>query len=276
MANAILSESRYAKLVKDIRGLVDAGKERALRAARQETVLTYWEIGKRITKEGLTENAGYGDAVLADLSEDLSIDAATLTRCVSFFKAYNLATSSKILTWSHYKMLIPLRDAEERAWYEFLATTEHLDCRQLRTAIENNRFESRRTSKRKTSASGTLTRPTKAVYLYKALVKRVVDGDTLLLMMDLGFTVWKEQRVRLAGIDTPPLGEPKGQEACKYVQEQLAKTGFVMVKTNKIDIYGRYIGHIFYALGEQSKEKVFENGRYLNQELLDKGLAKLF
>ncbi|MCK5014233.1 MAG: thermonuclease family protein, partial [Candidatus Omnitrophica bacterium] len=99
-------------------------------------------------------------------------------------------------------------------------------------------------------------------------------GDTLLLRIDLGFQVWKEQRVRLAGIDAPAMDQPKGKEAYKFVLNQLAKVGFVMVKTNKIDIYGRYVGHVFYSSTALSKEKVFLSGRYLNQELLSRGLAR--
>ncbi len=119
-----------------------------------------------------------------------------------------------------------------------------------------------------------LKRPTTATYVYKAYVEKVVDGDTLLLRIDLGFQVLKEQRVRLANIDTPALDEPKGLQATEYVQQQLAKTSFVMIKTNKIDIYGRYVGHIFYSLQNLKKSEIFTEGRYLNQELLDKGLAK--
>jgi len=47
-----------------------------------------------------------------------------------------------------------------------------------------------------------------------------------------------------------------------------------MVKTNKIDIYGRYVGDVFYDFSETDKVSVFEDGRYLNQELLTKRLAK--
>lgn len=38
---------------------------------------------------------------------------------------------------------------------------------------------------------------------YKARVDRVVDGDTVDVFMALGFGVWKEERVRIVGIDTP-------------------------------------------------------------------------
>ncbi len=42
------------------------------------------------------------------------------------------------------------------------------------------------------------------MYLYKAKLVRVIDGDTIDLDIDLGFDVWlKKQRIRLAGIDSP-------------------------------------------------------------------------
>ena len=42
------------------------------------------------------------------------------------------------------------------------------------------------------------------MYEYKAIVDRVVDGDTIDVDIDLGFsTTLTKQRVRLAGIDTP-------------------------------------------------------------------------
>ena len=41
------------------------------------------------------------------------------------------------------------------------------------------------------------------MYEYKAIVNRVVDGDTLDCTIDLGFSVWKKIRVRMEGINTP-------------------------------------------------------------------------
>lgn len=66
---------------------------------------------------------------------------------------------------------------------------------------------------------------------------------------------------------------PKGREAFEYVRDQMAKVEFVMVKSNKVDIYGRYVAHVFYSLKTDDRDKVFSDGRYLNQELVDKRLA---
>ena len=113
-----------------------------------------------------------------------------------------------------------------------------------------------------------------ARYLYAAAVERVVDGDTLILVVDLGFEVMKRQRVRLAGIDAPGLRERGGTEATAYVRDVLARVEFVMLHTVKVDLHGRYVGHVFFAPGVEDKAKVFAKGRYLNQELVSKGLAR--
>ena len=272
----VLSETQYAKLVREIRVLIEEGRENAERTVRQELVQTYWKIGKRISEAGLSQNAGYNQAILADLAEELDIDYTTLNRCIHFFQTYYLATSSKNLTWSHYKHLIPLDDDNERRWYEDLATDDGFNVSQLAKAIKEDRYGQAR--KNKVGATGRsllLNRPTEATYVHKAIVDRVIDGDTLLLRIDLGFQVWKEQRVRLAEIDAPAMDEPMGKDAYRFVRDQLAKADFVMVKTNKIDIYGRYVGHIFYSFKNLSKEDIFSSGHYLNQELINRGLAKI-
>ena len=275
MAKTVLSETQYAKLVREIRALIEEGRQRAAQSARQELVQTYWKIGERISEEGLTQNAGYNQAILADLSEELAIDETTLLRCIHFFQTYNPATSSRNLTWSHYKHLLPLNDAAERKWYENLAETDELNVAELSHVIKKDRYSQSLKGGGQKQEAGSLDRPTKATYVYKAIVDRVIDGDTILLKVDLGFQVWKEQRVRLAGIDTPAMDEPEGQKAYRFVLNQLANVDFVMVKTNKIDIYGRYIGHIFYSTKNLSKDEIFLKGKYLNRELVTQGLAKV-
>ncbi len=100
-----------------------------------------------------------------------------------------------------------------------------------------------------------------------------MDGDTLLLSVDLGFEVIKRQRLRLASIDTPPAATSAGRAAKRYVVERLAVASLVVIKTQRQDLHGRYVGHVFYATSKLAADAVFARGRYLNQELLDEGLA---
>ena len=236
--------------------------------------MAYWQVGKRITEEGLLENAGYGEAVLHDLADELNIDFTTLTRCIHFFQTYKVAPRSNNLTWSQYKTLIPVRDEAQRQWYADLAVTEKLNAPQLSKAIKEDRYEQFQKTKGKMKGASKLKRPTESTYLYKAHVERVIDGDTLYLKIDLGFQVFKEQRIRLAHIDCEPMDTGMGREAARYVQEKLAQADFVMVRTNKIDVYGRYVGDIFYSTNTSNKNKIFKDGMYLNQELVDKKLAR--
>lgn len=275
MPTEILSATKYTKLVADIRRIIEQGRIRVAKAANQELTRTYWEVGQRVCEEGLTEKGGYGESILADLAEELEMDESTLLRSIHLFQTYKTVPDSEVLTWSHYKVLLPLTDEQERKWYEKLAEEEGLTVTQLTEAVKNERFEESQTKAGKKVKVKTLTRPTEATYVYKALVERVIDGDTLLLRVDLGFTVWKEQRMRLEGIDCLALDEPGGRKAFEYVRDQMAKVEFVMVKTNKIDIYGRYVAHVFYSLKTQDKEKIFSEGRHLNQELVEKELAKV-
>jgi micrococcal nuclease len=101
-----------------------------------------------------------------------------------------------------------------------------------------------------------------------ASVARVVDGDTLDLDLDLGFSVTLRQRVRLIGIDAPEVRtrddaeKARGLQAQRFVVEWLQRPGLVWVRTTKDDKYGRMLADCF-RVGEPS----------LCEELLAWGLA---
>ena len=68
--------------------------------------------------------------------------------------------------------------------------------------------------------------------------------------------------------------DKEGQEAKAFVEEQLKKVEFIIVKTYKDDKYGRYLADVFYKAKEENAKTVLEDGIFLNQELLNLGLAK--
>jgi endonuclease YncB( thermonuclease family) len=269
-----LSENRYAKLLADIRRLLAEGKDRAQRAATQELVRTYWTIGQRLTEEELAEQAGYGEAVMERLADELNTDVRTLQRTIAFYRAYKEPPKTS-LSWSHYRELLVLPD-KDRIHYEAEAEKEGWTRDQLIRAIELGEQQAAQPDGGKGKAAKKLARPTESTYVYGAEVRRVIDGDTLLLRLDLGFDVWKEQRLRLAGVNAPELNTKDGQETYSYVQEQMTKAKVLVCKTHMLDKYGRFVGHIFYSFDESAdRADVFKTGRYLNQELLDKDLVNL-
>lgn len=76
------------------------------------------------------------------------------------------------------------------------------------------------------------------MYQYKAKVIRWVDGDTLLCLIDLGFYSHKEERLRLARIDTPELRgaeKERGKQVKAIVTERYPPDTIVMVESKKRD-----------------------------------------
>jgi micrococcal nuclease len=85
-------------------------------------------------------------------------------------------------------------------------------------------------------------------------VKKVVDGDTIDVVIDLGFNILFEQRVRMAGIDTPEsrtrdkFEKSLGIESKEYLKKHLKDAKSVVIKTEKMNSsekYGRILGWVY-------------------------------
>jgi len=105
-------------------------------------------------------------------------------------------------------------------------------------------------------------------YLYKAVVTKIVDGDTVDLLVDCGFNIIKKERIRFYGVDA---WETRGEErergllAKQFVEEVIPVGSEVMVRTGKEQgKFGRYLGEIFV------------NDESLNEMLLEEGHAELY
>jgi micrococcal nuclease len=98
-------------------------------------------------------------------------------------------------------------------------------------------------------------------------VVKVVDGDTLDLMLDLGFYQYGVYRIRLLDIDTPELrginAEPEKALAAKQFVEQWIVGKTLRVETYKTEVYGRWLGKI-YEVGTDAT---------LNTAILEAGLG---
>ena len=92
------------------------------------------------------------------------------------------------------------------------------------------------------------------MYEYKVIkITKVVDGDTVDVLIDLGFGVSYHQRVRLAGIDAPEsrtrnLEEKRlGLESKEYLKHRIESCNSVVIRTEKDDTgkFGRILGWLF-------------------------------
>lgn len=114
------------------------------------------------------------------------------------------------------------------------------------------------------------------MYTYKAHVLNVVDGDTLQCSIDVGFNMRIRCKVRLRGVDAPELNSLRGGRSKEFVQEQLQDLNFIVVKSYGKDLYGRYLVDVFYKSNCNDPLEMSENGIYLNQGLIDQGLAEIW
>jgi micrococcal nuclease len=89
------------------------------------------------------------------------------------------------------------------------------------------------------------------IYIYKAELIRVVDGDTVDLIIDLGFDTLKRERFRLYGIDAPEMRTAAGKEAKAWLWEALQPLEAIYVQTIQLstkakrDKYGRFLAVLY-------------------------------
>ena len=109
------------------------------------------------------------------------------------------------------------------------------------------------------------------MYQYKIKkINRVIDGDTVDVVIDVGFYISLTQRVRLKDIDaaetrTKDLVEKaEGLMAKEWLEKELAKEGEWVIETTKEDKYGRILGTL-YLVGEPVT---------VNERMLNEGIAR--
>ena len=116
------------------------------------------------------------------------------------------------------------------------------------------------------------------MYEYEAKVIRVIDGDTLDAMVDLGFNTWVKQRVRLSEINAHEIRtrnkekKKKGLAAKARVVEVLEQNNNeILLISLGVGKYGRCIGEIRVAKNYIRSEKY--QGKSLNKMLVAEGHA---
>ena len=94
-------------------------------------------------------------------------------------------------------------------------------------------------------------------------------------MFDLGFFVNFKSKVRLIGIDCPPIETDKGKEAKAFIEKEL-KNANMIVECRKKEKYGRYLAFVYYDKRHQDFEEIIRHGKLLNEELVKAGLANRY
>ena len=139
-------------LLHEIRALIEDARRQVAHAVNAGLTITYWQIGKRLLTENLTDGRGeYGQKILATLSAELvrefgkGFSYSALTRMTRFAEQFPderiLATLLQELTWSHFTLLLPLKDPLAREFYAEMCRVERWSVRTLRQKIGGMLFE---------------------------------------------------------------------------------------------------------------------------------------
>jgi micrococcal nuclease len=108
------------------------------------------------------------------------------------------------------------------------------------------------------------------MYQYKCKINKVLDGDTVDIDLDLGFNiVLANQRVRMAGVDTPESRttnkeeKPRGLLSKKKLAEKLPVGSWQIIETqrsdNNDDKFGRILGVFILEDGTKVNDWLIKN-----------------
>lgn len=91
-----------------------------------------------------------------------------------------------------------------------------------------------------------MTRKKKPTYRYESCqLLNVVDGDTVVVSIDVGFDFKTVQRLRLLDCYMPELDTPAGKSAKEQLSLLLAGSSGLVVETTKKDRYGRWLARVW-------------------------------
>ena len=92
-------------------------------------------------------------------------------------------------------------------------------------------------------------------YIYRAKLDRVVDGDTVDALIDVGFDIWFKKRIRFKGVDTwesrtrnleeKALGLKAKARTKELLEKISSKPGYFRLKSYGVGKYGRVLADIF-------------------------------
>jgi predicted nuclease of restriction endonuclease-like (RecB) superfamily len=140
-------------LLQDIRGLIEEARSAVAVTVNAGLTMLYWRIGQRIQVEVLQgdRRADYGKEILATLSQQLTKEYgkgftySALTRMVKFSEAFSdhsvVMELAKILSWSHFRELLPLEQPLQRDFYADMCRIERWSVRTLQKKIDSMLYE---------------------------------------------------------------------------------------------------------------------------------------
>lgn len=214
------------ELLHDLLSIIEQGKRQAVKQVNSALVLVYWQVGKRINEDILhNERAAYGKQVVERLAEQLSdqygrsFELKNLRRMMQFANVFPdfdiVVPAARQLSWSHFIILIPIKDKTKRGFYFQKCIEGKWSKRELRRQIERKAYERNEIAEIQSREMGlSVHHSFKDPYFLDFLELRtgysesdlesaiLRDLEQFILELGMGFTfVERQKRIILDGID---------------------------------------------------------------------------
>jgi predicted nuclease of restriction endonuclease-like (RecB) superfamily len=137
-------------LIQEIKSLIATAKESAIRSVDHYRTVMYWQIGERIFNEEQQgkDRADYGNYLIKYLSEQLQPEFGSgfsyrqLNRYRQFYRMFPIMSTLRTqLSWSHYKLLLPVDNEDKREYYIAETVKNNWSVRQMERQINSQLFE---------------------------------------------------------------------------------------------------------------------------------------
>ena len=190
-------------LLKDMCGIIESSQSAAYRAVNTVLVQRNWLIGYRIAEEELEgeDRAEYGVQIIKKLSKELTklygkgYDRSNLYHCLRFYKVFPEIVdavsrqSGALLSWTHYRILLQVKDKAARDWYAHEAAVQTWSVRTLQRNISSQYYYRMLQTQNKNSVKEEMQERT-ASYLSDKLefIKNPVVAEFLGFSQDTDFT----------------------------------------------------------------------------------------
>lgn len=147
-----LQKSEYQDLLSDLISLIEKTKSNIISYANSSLTILFWHVGKRVLTQTLqNRRADYGKQIVVTLSRELverygkNYEEKNLRRMIQFAEQYpdleKVVTLSRVLSWSHFLILIPIKNIDARDFYGNISVESNWGVRELRKQIEKKLYE---------------------------------------------------------------------------------------------------------------------------------------
>ena len=129
----------YETLLKEIRRLLEQGRNEAYQRIDQIRVRTYTEIGKRIiaTELRYRDRADYGRQVISALAQDIGFSDSNLYNMIAVARVFDVDTLPERLSWSHLVRICQIDDPVARQFYVDQSERHQWSVRYLEQQIDS-------------------------------------------------------------------------------------------------------------------------------------------